>query len=161
MPTQTPASRKKALVKEARRLAACTETQRQARTDELSELAAPSLAWELQRFGIDETEDTDRGILLVMLMKVLGLGIPAESEWSIEGVKFLMRNVFGKTYTRAQMATKAVAFTTLRKIMTETDGSGSGSDEEPPEVERQLPFPTPKPKPPRKRKRKGKPAKRT
>ena len=111
----------------------------------MSELAAPSLTWELQQFGIDETEETDRGILLVMLMKILGLGIPAESEWSIESVKFLMRNVFGKPFSRAQVATKTVAFKTLRAIMAETDGSGSGSDEEPPQVERQLPFPTPIP----------------
>ena len=120
-------AKRKRLKKEVDRLAGLTPPYREARIQELVEFAATTLLWELAQYGVDEDEDTERGVLLVMLMHKLGLGVPPETEWTIETVKFILQTLYQQTWTRTQVSTKAKACTTLRAVM-KADESGSDSE---------------------------------
>jgi hypothetical protein len=113
----TPNAQRKRLKKEVERLAGLTPEFREARIGELVEFAAPTLRWELAQYGVEENEDTERGVMLTMLMHKLGLGVPPDTEWTIETVKFILKTLYLKAWTRAQMSTKATACATLRTVM--------------------------------------------
>ena len=126
----TPTAMKKRLNTEIKRLADMTADDQKARVDELVELAAPTLRGELAQYGVTEDEDQDRGILLVMLMHMLKLGLPPESEWTVESVKFVLTTLYQTPWTRAQVNSKANACRTLRKVVQDAEESNDDDEEE-------------------------------
>ena len=126
----TPTAMKKRLNTEIKRLAEMTADDQKARIEELVELAAPTLRGELAQYGVTEDEDQDRGILLVMLMHMLKLGLPPESEWTVESVKFILQTLYQLPWTRAQVSSKKNACETLRKVMADAEDSDNGREDE-------------------------------
>jgi hypothetical protein len=155
----TPNAQRKRLKKEVERLAGLTPEFREARIGELVEFAAPTLRWELAQYGVEENEDTERGVMLTMLMHKLGLGVPPDTEWTIETVKFILKTLYLKAWTRAQMSTKATACATLRTVMKEAESDAESEQDEEPDVAKQLfqrnkrVLPTPQPSKARKPKK--------